>query len=455
MRRRLAVVLVLAASLVPTGGAWGDLLSFRQGGRADLPARVEGNVVAVTMPAGVRSFPRAAFRSIEPTPTREAAWATRRAEAGREGSAASWFAAGWWALGRGWVAEAASAFDQARTLPGADRHAPLTRVGRILDRLRRPAGEADLGPTLRVLGGSRWEVLPGRHVTLIHQASEADARQRLDHLDAVVEAFYLTLAGQGVDLHVPDVRLVSAWFANRAEYVACLRRADAVPFANTQGYYHPTLRSVLAYDTRSNPDQAEARRALDAAGARDLDPGRAADRERRRLLLDLDWLSIDLAIAAHETAHQVAAASGLAPRFDDFPHWLHEGFAAQFEGVRDGRWVGIGPISTHRLPDWRPAALLPLLHDDGLTQGYRPERYAQAGVLVAFLRRTRPEAFVDFLDLLRAPRPDGRPAPVEDAFRAAFGGDLAALQIEWHRFARDLVDREADRLAGRPQQTRR
>ena len=60
--------------------------------------------------------------------------------------------------------------------------------------------------------------------------------------------------------------------------------------------------------------------------------------------------SIDLGTAAHEMIHQLAADSGLLPHHDAFPTWLHEGFAAQFEVIRGGRWAGIGRPTTCDLP---------------------------------------------------------------------------------------------------------
>ena len=59
---------------------------------------------------------------------------------------------------------------------------------------------------------------------------------------------------------------------------------------------------------------------------------------------------------AHEMIHQLAADSGLLPRHDAFPYWLHEGFAAQFEVIRGGRWAGISRAHDLRLPDWRDSS---------------------------------------------------------------------------------------------------
>ena len=134
--------------------------------------------------------------------------------------------------------------------------------------------------------------------------------------------------------------------------------------------------------------------------------------------------------------------SGLAPDPGDFPLWLHEGFAAQFEVIRGGRWAGVGRAHDLRLPDWRsagpPAALEPLIRDDGFGHGYRRDLYARCWSLVYFLRKTRPREFSAYLDLLRLPDPDPRleddPSRFEWAFRSAFGDDLRALESEWHAF---------------------
>ena len=113
----------------------------------------------------------------------------------------------------------------------------------------------------------------------------------------------------------------------------------------------------------------------------------------RTALLDLDWRSSDLGLAAHEMVHQLAADSGLAPRHDAFPYWLHEGFAAQFELIRGGRWAGISRANDLRLPDWRglhPAKLERSGAGRGLRPGLQRDLYAQAWSLVYYLRTRHP-----------------------------------------------------------------
>jgi hypothetical protein len=173
---------------------------------------------------------------------------------------------------------------------------------------------------------------------------------------------------------------------------------------------------------------------------------------RRAALLDIDRRTNDLGLAAHEMVHQLAWDSGLAPRHDAFPYWLHEGLAAQFELIRGGRWAGIGRANDLRLPDWRgqqpPPKLERLIRDVGFGRGYRRDLYASAWALVYYLRTRHSSGFVAFLDLLR--NPPAAPVSGEDAsshpvaesrgerfyqsFCRAFGQDLDALDRDWHRF---------------------
>ena len=164
------------------------------------------------------------------------------------------------------------------------------------------------------------------------------------------------------------------------------------------------------------------------------------------MLLDLDRRSIDLGTAAHEMIHQLAADSGLVPRHDAFPYWLHEGLAAQFEVIRGGRWSGISRAHDLRLPDWRriqePMPLERLVRDGGFGRGYQRDAYAHAWALVYYLRTGRPREFLKFLDLLRSPEiggdadspPSARGDRAFGAFQRAFGGDLTAMERDWRAF---------------------
>jgi hypothetical protein len=164
------------------------------------------------------------------------------------------------------------------------------------------------------------------------------------------------------------------------------------------------------------------------------------------MLLDLDRRSIDLGTAAHEMIHQLAVESGLVPRHDAFPNWLHEGLAAQFEVIRGGRWSGISRAHDLRLPDWRriqdPIRLERLVRDGGFGRGYQRDLYAQAWALVYYLRTRHSREFLTFLDLLRGPEiKDDAETPslnrgdrVFHAFQRAVGSDVEALEGDWRAF---------------------
>jgi hypothetical protein len=442
--------------LVAPGPAVAELVYFTRGGQAQLPARVRGDVVVLETPDGPREFARGDFRRIVPGFWPPAEWEARRAGA-RAGTADERFAAAWWALVNGLTPEAEALLREAHAAdPG---HEPTTRLVAVLDRLGVPLPDPDLAPLDGLLPGES-RVARGPHVLVLHQHDPAEADERVAVLEHVVTTFYLVLAAHGYDLPAPTRRLASAWFAHQEDYRAVLRAEEGSDFRTTSGYYHPTRNLVLAWDARDRAD-ATARRAgllrrlepLDRSGA---DPAAAAARrdvERQLLLLDLDRRAIDLGTAAHEQVHQLVAVTGLAPRPDAFPVWLHEGFAAQFEVVRGGRWAGVGRANDRRLASWRaiqPAPrLVPLLRDVGLGHGYQPGRYAEAWALVYYLRQQHPRQFVAFLDLLRAPDLD--PAPRSErtlaAFRAAFGTDLAALEASWLRYLAGLqTPLESERL---------
>jgi hypothetical protein len=437
MKQGLSLGCLAAFSLV--GPACAELVYFARGGQAQLSATIEGEQARLDTPDGPKIFARSDFLSIVPGHDPLGEWTARRDAALKSGSVDEKFAAAWWALENGLTGEAIASFGELRAV--ASTHEPTRRAIAGLDAMALPCPDPDLDPLRSRLRPLRFREVRGDHVVLLHQVGDLEARERLDVLERVVRTFTLALAAQGVELPPLRRRLASVYFADRRDYARFLRLVDAGAFDDTQGYYHPILRAVFAFDSRSTDEQKAGRRAI---GNRRRDGAVESDLARRSLLLDLDWRANDLGIAAHETIHQLVAETGLAPRFDDFPLWLHEGLAAQFEVVRGGRWAGFGRSHDLRLPDWRsihPAPrLAPLLRDAGFGHGYRRDVYAESWALVYFLRKTRPREFLAFLDRLRTPLPvsTSRSDRAFDAFRAAFGDDLAGLELAWHRYLADL-----------------
>jgi hypothetical protein len=422
-----------------------DLVRFAAGGEVDLPARWEGPTLVLDAPSGPIRFPRDEIRAIEPQPWPGALWPARR-DAARRGGADDRFAAALWAIDQGLTDEGRADF--AALHREEPSHPGAARVVRMLGALDAEPPEPDLN-RLRVLGPERFRVASGRHVVLLHQHPEAEAAERLALLERVVTTFYATFAARGIVLRVPSRKLVTVWFAEQADYQGYLRADGAGGFLDTHGYYHPTRRIVVAHDERSREPLRGRLRALEAArAAGSSSEARRRDLDRRALLLDLDGRERDVGIAAHELVHLLVAESGLAPRFEDFPIWLHEGLAMQFEGVRGGRWAGVGGDNAQRMRLWKALPctppLVPLLRDEGFGRGYRAHRYAAAWGLVFDAWNERPEEWVTFLDLLRTPAEAtaSRPERTLAAFRAAFGEDLTAYEAAWHeRMARRVRSR--------------
>jgi hypothetical protein len=477
--------LVGALAIVAAGWASrADLIYFRGGGDAQLPASVKGDRVELSLPDGtleLRLREDIVKRVAGFWPAEE--WVSRRRESRGAGFAAR-YAAAWWAIENGLTEEAAV---EVRELHALDpQHGPTARMVAVLDRLDRPCPDPDVA-AFRAALGVEIRVARGPHVLLLHQHNDAEAAERIAVLERVITGFHLLFAAQGVELRVPRHRLVSAWFADRKDYLAFLHRQGADAFATTSGYFHPTWDAVVACDARSTEKQRAARATL-ATRREELrrysemleqmlprsrlrlklgdEPTRSVGRtdgralidrmEReasyRTALLDLDWRSSDLGLAAHEMVHQLTSDSGLVPQHGAFPIWLHEGFAAQFELIRGGRWAGISRVNDLRLPDWRnlqPAARLEkLVRDAGFGRGYQRDLYAQSWALVYFLRTRHSDEFLTFLDLLRNPLSelasddeaagDSTPVPRSErvivAFRRAFGNDLDTLDRDWHRY---------------------
>ena len=243
--------LVLAMRMVAGPAAGADLIYFRGGGDAQLPATSEGNRVVLILPDGKLELHREDIVKRVPGFWPADEWESRRREA-RGAGFASRYAAAWWAIENGLTEEAAA---EIRELHALDpKHGPTARMAAVLDRLDRPCPDPDFA-AFRAALGIETKVARGPHVLLLHQHSDAEAAERVAVLERVIAGFHLLFAAQGVELRVPRHRLVSAWFADRKDYLAFLHRQGADAFATTSGYFHPTWDAVVACDARSGEKQ--------------------------------------------------------------------------------------------------------------------------------------------------------------------------------------------------------
>lgn len=424
--------MAIAALMACPPGSRAEFLTFRGGGTVQLPCRRVGSKVIVDAPGGPVEFQADDFLRILPGGVPAEEWPSRLASA-RAGGSDRLLAASWWALENGLTPEATATL---RVLHASDpKHEPTATLVQTLDAIAPPLPDSETHDLSEALGGT-FRTARSAHFLLLHQGSAAGAEARLDVLERVYTSYFLTIAGHGIVLDPPRHKLIAASFAAQADYIAFLRRENAGAFATTQGFYHPSRHAVISFDPRDLPSTRSR-----LAPSQRAHPVR--DLARRSLLVDLDCLSIELGMAAHEAIHQLVAATRLAPRHDSFPTWLHEGLAAQFEVVRGGRWAGVGRANDLRLADWRAMVpsprLAPIVRDEGFGQGYRKDLYAEAWSLVYFLRKRHPAEFTRFLDLLRAPTEgSGDPARLLDLFRTSFVAELSVVEVEWHRFLRTV-----------------
>lgn len=465
-----APLMILALGVLAIGpDSRADLIYFKGGGAIQAPAVDRDGQVVVELGGENYAFSPDDLANREPGFIPEEEWEARRARVESAG-AAERFAAAWWALENGLTDQAAAEVGAIHKID--PRHAPTARMVDVLNRLAHPAADPAFDDLRGALGIAVKEER-GPHVLLLHQHSEAEAAARVALLERVIAGYYLTFAGSGIDLRVPDRRLIFVWFADQTDYRAFLTRQNASPFVNTRGYFHPTWNAVAAYDARGNdehrrnqetlrarraelkrfreafaqlPPRARAKVALAGEPSRTVDRAEAnawaerLDRDvlREELLLEAQRLAFDDGIAAHEMIHLLATNSGLLPRHDAFPIWLQEGLAMQFEVVRGGRWAGISRAHDIRLADWRlqrpSPSLEPLVRDRAFGRGYRRGAYAEAWALVYFLRVRRPNEFVAYLDLLRNPSARSDADFAFEAFERAFGSDLSTLERDWRAF---------------------
>ena len=410
--------------------ASGDLLYFKAGGRIQAPATIEEGHVRVQTPVGTYQFLETDFSKIVAGHDPEREWPNRR-QAALVGDAGARLSAAWWALENGLIPECVAMLREARRITPSDIEA--ARLGGLVDRLDRPCPDRDTRSLRSALVVACREARSA-HVLLLHQHDPTEAKSRIDVLENVVIAFYLWFGFHGVELPTPGEKLLAVYLRDREPYAAFLETQNARAFRSTFGYYHPTYQAVVAYDLRPSPSSARSVQQRPTEG----------DSGRLRLLRECEVRAFDIGTAAHEMIHLAVSVSGLDRDPRRLPLWFHEGLATQFEVVRGGRWAGISRAHDLRLPDWRaiptPPPLIPLLRDVGFGRGYDRGLYAESWALVDFLRKTRPKAVLNFIDMLRNPdnREVGNVDRAVDRFRQAFGDDLPSLEAEWHRFTTAL-----------------
>ncbi|MFI5461099.1 MAG: hypothetical protein ACHRXM_37300, partial [Isosphaerales bacterium] len=227
-----ALIGIVGAGLAGRAGR-AELVYFRKGGEAQVPATIEGKQVVLSMPDGKFELARDDIRKFVPGFWPAAEWDARRGKS-RELGVEARYAAVWWALENGLTTEVAA---EIREIHRFDpKHTPAARMAVVLDRLEVPCSDPDFAGFQKALGIDA-KMSRGPHVILFHQHTDAEANERIVLLERVITGFHLLFAAQGIELAVPRRRLVSAWFADKKAFLAFLHAEDADAFASTRGYY--------------------------------------------------------------------------------------------------------------------------------------------------------------------------------------------------------------------------
>ncbi len=140
MAAGLALILIQAVNLVGRT-ARADLIYFRKGGEAQLPATVEGRRIVLGMPDGKIELLDDDIMKRVPGFWPGAELEARRRDSRKQGFAAR-YATVWWAIENGLTVEVPA---DLRELHAMDpKHGPTARMVAVLDQLDRPCGEPDL-----------------------------------------------------------------------------------------------------------------------------------------------------------------------------------------------------------------------------------------------------------------------------------------------------------------------
>jgi hypothetical protein len=310
-------------------------------------------------------------------------------------------------------------------------------------------------------------IATSKHFILLHDTPEKPAEgykltrseERLALLEQVYESFLLKFYSRGIQLDIPQERLMVVLFNDYAmfkDYSVSL----SPELASAAGFWSPTTNISVFFD-HGTVEEFQVLRDV----AKNVHE--AADDARRsgirnvgsvvRFARTLDVLvqvaqeSSDIEVVSHEATHQMAGNTGLFPRDVRVPSWAHEGLATYFEAPNDSAWAGIGAVNEQRL-EWYRALASDREHsnidfivgdqvfDYAGNHATLLHAYGQAWALTHFLLENHLDKFMEYYRRLGEFPPD-TPLSAEvltKLFNEIFGEDHDALEIEWRGYMRSL-----------------
>ncbi len=269
------------------------------------------------------------------------------------------------------------------------------------------------------------------HYVIAYNTSRGYAQWAGALFEQLHRAFYSYWLRRDLTLE-PSPPLVALLFRDAGSYRRYSRPEVGDAASRIIGYYSLHTNRITTYDLTGMER-------LRRPGERN-----SSLRQVRQILLRPE-AERTVATIIHEATHQLAFNSGLQQRFADNPMWLSEGLAIYFEtpDVTRGRgWRRIGQVNRVRLSQLRRLPndgswLRQLVQSD---QSFRDPAeadaaYARAWAICYHLIRTRPEAFIRYLGLIRTKPILGADPPEQRLadFRQSVGVDPDELQAELMR----------------------
>jgi hypothetical protein len=313
---------------------------------------------------------------------------------------------------------------------------------------------------LQALLSPKFRLHHSLHFTMLTDADEQIARAQADAVEETYRTFYKEAPAIGLRPMPPAGRLVCLLFDKYDAYRDFLQRFEGISTPWAAGYYSWRTNRAAFYHDLDNPAFKDIRQQLAQANRRIADLANDMERlaptdtalriqmqQQLRALSDVRHdmtvrLSsvarlTTLAKARHEVTHQLLCNSGLQRRGQDYPFWLAEGLATNFEVCDDQGRAAPTLANNHRLQSYRAAqrarrlsALSDLiLHrpsdDDDVSNVVA--RYAQVWGLVHFLWNKHPDKLRACIEALSSDPP---PRNWQVLLTDLLGPDLDALEKE-------------------------
>jgi hypothetical protein len=379
-------------------------------------------------------------------------------------------------LKRGQIDEFYRAAEEALNLE--PDHAAARRAIELRTRMAQPMGDSsEEEKKLRdVIKKPGMKIIQSAHYILLHDTPDKGKRQkrtraeeRLELLERVYEVFMLTFYSKGVEIEIPNRRMMVVLFQERDDFRNYSKRL-AGDLQSTAGFWHQDSNLAVFYDQGTNDDLKMLKELADKLEkqkeefvSRRLQGAKEVRRiaETMTLMSEIAQENSDIEVVSHEATHQLAGNTGLLPRQVLIPSWVHEGLASYFEAPNDATWGGIGAVNSQRLSwyralkDDRKHSNIDFIVGDQIfsyagSLGAKMHGYGQAWALTHFLVERHFDKFMAYYQRLGEMPPDVHlsPALLTSLFSEVFGDDHHGLESEWRSYMRGLKTSKEELLDG-------